>query len=40
MPSDRRDVRPRSSGHPTGKAIVLLVAVTVGLIVLAALSTF
>ena len=34
--------RPSSqgSGHPTGKAVLLLVAVTLLLVVLAALATF
>ncbi len=42
MTTPQRPERPRSreSGHPTGKAIVVLVVVTVGLFVLAALSTF
>lgn len=32
--------RPDGGGHPTGKAIALLVGVTLVLILLAALSTF
>lgn len=38
-PSPSRPPR-QSSGHPTGKAIVLLVVVTLLLVLLAALSTF
>lgn len=37
--SPPRGSRP-GSGHPTGKAIVLLVVVTLVLVLLAALSTF
>jgi hypothetical protein len=32
--------RPANQGHPTGKAILLLVAVTLLLVLLAALATF
>lgn len=38
QPPSRR--RPDESGHPTGKAIVLLVVVTLVIVALAALSTF
>ena len=38
--TEPRRRRPDGGGHPTGKAIALLVGVTLVLVLLAALSTF